>query len=138
VGKIDKNKDMFKTALTQILQKSKHVILITQPPVLPKYASREKIRELGNNPIFEDTLTSNLRKDTNTFLLSEQNDRVHVLEINSLFEKTDGELYFTDSQGRQLYHDKEHLSAYGSDKIKKILMKEISRILALPPLTAHG
>jgi peptidoglycan/LPS O-acetylase OafA/YrhL len=78
--KVGHNRDRFKTALSQLLQKSKHVILITQPPGLPKYASREEIRKSGLRPIFEDITSSTLRQDTNTFLLSHRNERVHVLD----------------------------------------------------------
>jgi peptidoglycan/LPS O-acetylase OafA/YrhL len=131
--KVGHNRDRFKTALSQLLQKSKHVIVITQPPVLPKYASREEIRKSGQRPIFEEITSSTLRRDTNAFLLSHRNERVHVLHIESLFKKSDGEIRFTDSQGRQLYHDKGHLSGYGSEMVKKLLVIEISRILALTP-----
>jgi hypothetical protein len=133
--KVGHNRDRFKTALSQLLQKSKHVILITQPPGLPKYASREEIRKSGLRPIFEDITSSTLRQDTNTFLLSHRNERVHVLDIESLFKKSDGEIRFTNSQGRQLYHDGGHLSGYGSEMVKKLLVKEISQILALSPST---
>jgi hypothetical protein len=136
--KVGHNRDRFKTALYQLLQKSKHVIVITQPPGLPKYASRDEIRKSGQRPIFEEVTPSTLRQNTNAFLLSHRNDRVHVLDIESLFKKSDGEIRFTDSQGRQLYQDGGHLSGYGSEMVKKLLMIEISRILALPPSTARA
>jgi peptidoglycan/LPS O-acetylase OafA/YrhL len=135
--KVGHNRDRFKMALSQLLQKSKHVIVITQPPGLPKYASREEIRKSGQRPIFEEATPSTLRRDTNAFLLSHRNERVHVLDIESLFKKSDGEIRFTDSQGRQLYQDGGHLSGYGSEMVKKLLVIEISQILALPPSTAH-
>lgn len=136
--KVGHNRDRFKTALSQLLQKSKHVVVISQPPGLPKQASREEIRKSGQHPIFEEIAFSTLRQDTNAFLLSHRNERVHVLDIESLFKKPDGEIRFTDSQGRQLYQDGGHLSGYGSEMVKKLLVLEISRILALPPSTAHA
>jgi peptidoglycan/LPS O-acetylase OafA/YrhL len=136
-GRIGENHDLFKTALTEILQKSKHVILITEPPVLPKYASREEIRKSGQHQIFEDPTTSDIRKNTNAFLLSQQNDRVHVLEIDPLFKKMDGEICFTDSQNRQIYQDAWHLSAYGGNVVEDLLLREISKILSLPPLVKN-
>ena len=135
--KVGHNRDRFKTALSQLLQKSRHVIIITQPPGLPKYASREEIRKSGQRPIFEDLTPSTLRQDTNAFLLSHRNERVHVLDIESLFKKSDGEIRFTDSQGRQLYQDGGHLSGYGSEMVKKLLVEKISDILALSPSTVH-
>jgi peptidoglycan/LPS O-acetylase OafA/YrhL len=129
--KVGQKRDLFKTALSQILQKSKHVIIITQPPGLPKYATREEIRKSGQRPIFEEITPSILRQATNAYLRSCQNERVHVLDIESLFKKSDGEIRFTDSQGRQLYHDAGHLSGYGSAMVKKLLVKEISQILTL-------
>jgi peptidoglycan/LPS O-acetylase OafA/YrhL len=130
--KIGNKRERFETALSALLEKSQHVIVITQPPGLPKYASRQNIRESGQRPIFEDTEVSLLRKDTNTFLLSHRNRRVHVLDINSLFEKPDGSIRFTGIQGQQIYNDPGHLAGYGSDLVKQLIVTEISQILALP------
>ncbi|WP_310427338.1 acyltransferase family protein [Chamaesiphon sp. VAR_48_metabat_135_sub] len=130
--KIGNNRKRFEIALSALLEKSQHVIVIAQPPALPKYASRQHIRESGQQPIFEDVKSSQLRKETNTFLLSHRNRRVHVLDINSLFEKPDGSIRFTGSQGQQIYNDAGHLAGYGSNMAKQLIVSEISQILALP------
>ncbi len=129
--KIGNDKERFETALKNILQKSKHVILIAQPPNLPNniYSSRQGIRDFGQRPIFEDIEFTNLRKTTNTFLLSHRNDRVHVLDINNLFEQPNGEIRFTNVQGKQIYQDSGHLSSYGSQMVKKLIKEEIAQIL---------
>jgi peptidoglycan/LPS O-acetylase OafA/YrhL len=136
--KIGNKRERFETALSAVLQKSQHAIVIAQPPALPKYASRQAIRDAGQRPIFEDIAASRLRKDTNTFLLSHRNRRVHVLDIDPLFEKSDGEIRFTGAHGQQIYNDAGHLSGYGSNMVKKLIVTEISQILALPSSTAHA
>lgn len=120
-------------ALTEILRHSKHLIVITQPPVLPKYASRDEIRKSGVRPVFEDDSIRSMREQTNRFLIAKANDRIHVLDIEDLFRKLDGEIKFTNDQGQQLFHDSTHLSEYGSDLVRARLFAEIARILAAEP-----
>lgn len=129
VGKIGNNHGRLTTALSEILLNSKHVILIAQPPNLPDDASREGIRQSGEHPIFEKTAFSNIRKQTNAFLVSLHNDRLHVLSVDTLFVKPNGEIRFTNEQGKQLYQDADHLSGYGSMMVKKLLQVEIAQIM---------
>jgi peptidoglycan/LPS O-acetylase OafA/YrhL len=136
--KVGNNRKRFTTALSQILQKSGHVIVITQPPNLPENASRQVIRESGQVPIFEDITSSNLRQDTNTFLLSHRNERIHILDVDSIFKKPNGEIRFSDSQGQQMYQDRHHISGYGSEMVKKLIAKEISQILTSSSPKMYG
>ncbi len=127
--KIGTNQERFKIALSALLQRSQYVIVLTQPPGLPQYASRQEIRTSGLRPIFEDTATFKLRKDTNTFLLAQRTHNVRVLDIEPLFKKSNGEIRFTDANGKQLYNDGGHLSGRGGELVKKMLIEEISRVL---------
>lgn len=128
--KIGKNRERFNSAIHQLLKYSKHVVLITQPPILPEYASRKMIGEYGYKKIYESSDISKLRKNTNTFLLSQQNNRVHVIDIKPLLELKTGEIRFTDPNGKQIYQDATHLSNYGSGMAKKLIVAEIEKILS--------
>ena len=54
---------------------------------------------------------------------------------NKIFVTPNGEIRFTNERGWQLFHDKGHLSGYGSDIVKRLLVAEISQILAPVPAT---
>ena len=128
-AKIGQKKELLPIALSEILQSSKNIILITQPPILPKSANRSYIRNFGQFPIVENISTFKLRKKINAYLMSQQNNRIHVLNIEPMFVQSNGEIRFTDEYGHQLYHDSGHLSGYGSDIVKKQIKSEIKKIL---------
>jgi hypothetical protein len=48
-----------------------------------------------------------------------------VVDISKFFETTDGEIIFLDENGRQLYHDAGHLSAYGAERIKTVIKQAL-------------
>ncbi|MFL6231034.1 MAG: acyltransferase family protein [Pyrinomonadaceae bacterium] len=126
--KIGSDHEKLKTALSEMLSHTKYVILITQPPILPESATREAIRQEGLRPIFEGTEESSSRKATNAFLLSLENDRVHILNVESLFMQSEGEIRFVDSRGGQLYQDTGHLSGLGARLVGALLTPEIYKL----------
>lgn len=128
-GKVGADRSRLKLALLEILKRSKNIILITEPPRLPYSDSRQKIRESGQHQLIEEVMFSNYRKNTNRHLKSLSSNRIHVLDIDSLFVKN-GEILFFDAQGRQLFQDDKHLSAYGSALVKKQLKIQIEKILS--------
>lgn len=129
--KIGSDPEKLSAALSEILRYSQHVILISQPPILPENASREAIRREGMHPVYEDIKESSMRKSTNEFLFSLRNERVHVLDIESLFIQSDGQIRLTDNSNRQLFQDSGHLSDFGTELVSKRIASEISAILEL-------
>lgn len=128
-GKIaDKPKEL-KKVLSDILLHSQHVILITQPPTLPEHATREKIRQHGLQSIYENSYLSDVRKKMNKFLLSLQSDRIHVVDVDPIFVTRNGQIKFADNFGRQIYHDRTHLSGFGADLVGKKISQQISTLL---------
>ncbi|RLS41757.1 MAG: acyltransferase [Planctomycetota bacterium] len=128
-SKLGKHPERLQTALAAILQHTNQVILITQPPVLPQAASRSGFREQGVHPVREDDVVAAKRQSSNEYVRSLQSDRVKILEIDSLFLTPGGEIRFTDSRGRQNYHDLTHLSGNGADQVKEQLRRELSALL---------
>jgi peptidoglycan/LPS O-acetylase OafA/YrhL len=121
--------DKFAVALNQILQYSSFVVVIGQPPILPKYATRQMFRSQGVGPVFEDAQSAEQRRRTNAALTAFESDRVKVILIDSLFEMADGEVMYCDALGRQLYHDRTHLSGVGADRVVKPLSETIHGLL---------
>lgn len=116
-------------AVSEILVHSRYVILITQPPVLPKSASRQSIREHGLSEAWEEEDYHRRRLAGNQFLSSLATDRAHVIDVESLFLKANGEIQFLSERGQSRYHDRTHLSGFGSDLVKPQLTYEILRII---------
>jgi peptidoglycan/LPS O-acetylase OafA/YrhL len=121
------DKERIKRAIQEILKHSDYIILITQPPILPEDSTRDSIRQFGVRPIIEDPIISKNRKETNQFIKSLANHEVIVLDIESLFVRSNGEIIFSNKKGQQLYQDTGHLSGYGSDRVGTLLLDEIAK-----------
>lgn len=130
--KISDKHQVLEQTLAHILQHSDHVILITQLPVLPAYASRQSFRDQGAKPVYESPDITAKRKATNAFIRSLAGERVHVLDIESLFVKEDGEIAFTDSQGHELFRDKGHLSTRGAQRVLPLIADQVQTLIAVP------
>jgi hypothetical protein len=118
------------SAVNEILKYSKNIVLVTQPPVLPASASRESFRKLGRNPVFEDPDVANGRLAANAYLksLASANSRVHVIDIESLFVSANGQVRFTDNNGRQLFQDRMHISGNGAELVKSSLILKMTEL----------
>ena len=117
-GKLRGDKDRLDIALKELKQFAHLVILITQPPVLPKVASREGIRNGNRPPFIEDPEERAARMEVNEFVKSFQRDNVAVVDIEPLFSEGAGAVRFADNRGNQLYQDGGHLSAVGANLVK--------------------
>jgi len=108
------------------LKQSAHfVILITQPPLLPKQASREAIRAGSRPPFIEDPAERAVRVRENDLVKSLQRGNVAVIDVEPLFSEKSSAVRFTDDQGKQLYQDSDHLSAIGANLVKAEVIKAI-------------
>jgi hypothetical protein len=58
----------------------------------------------------------------NRYLNSLNYDNLDILDIGGHFERANREVLFADSSGRQLYHDRNHLSGYGAELVRSDLM----------------
>lgn len=113
-------------ALDQIKPHVRHIILLNQPPILPKDANRSYVREHGHQRFFEDPESRAQRLKVNELLLSFQSPRVSIIDVSKHFEAEDGAIRFVDEKGRGLYHDATHLSGYGADRIRGALSEMIN------------
>ncbi len=129
-SKIGSDKTKMQAMLSDILEYSNSVVLITQPPQLPEAASRESIRENGMVPIFEDSEVALSRKSSNDLVSSFRSERVRVVDVESVFIQENGEIRLHDSHGRQLFQDSGHLSGFGAELVADVLSGEISAAIA--------
>lgn len=105
---------------------SKKIVILNQPPILPKNANRAAIRNGLRPPFVENLATRESRKATNTSLLKVASKNVQIVDISRVFEKTeDGDIRFFDPRSNQLYHDSTHLSGHGADLVKPIIRKAL-------------
>lgn len=100
---------------------AKRIVLLTQPPVLPKTANRLAIRQGIRPPFFEDEANSRKRRDVNQEMKTRADRNVTIVDVASQFEAEDGSVRFMDEKGNQLYQDAHHLSGFGAEQIHNIL-----------------
>ena len=80
-------------------------------------------------PIFEDASNAAARIATNSFIKSLENERIHVLDIETLFVQSNGQIRFCDRSGKQLFQDKGHLSGDGADLVHESLFQQFGLLL---------
>ena len=102
-----------------------HLIILNQPPVLPKNANRESMRKGARPPFYEDIEIKRRRINSNDYLTQLNGENCSVFDISSHFQTTQGEITFLDDQGRLLYHDYGHLSGFGAEILRDDLTKFI-------------
>jgi peptidoglycan/LPS O-acetylase OafA/YrhL len=108
-------------ALGELKRYSKHILLLNQPPILPREASRAAIRNGAHPPFAEPAHSRDERRKVNELLLTLRSPTVSVIDIARYFEAANGEVMFAGEQGEQLYHDSGHLSGHGADRIRAAL-----------------
>ena len=125
-GKLDTDRERLAVAIAELKPYVGHIILLNQPPILPKEANRASFRA-GIRPPFREPLdTKEKRRAANRYLLELQSPSISVIDIAGHFETSDGNILVTDEQGRQLYQDATHLSGYGAERIRDILKQALS------------
>lgn len=112
-------------AITALQPLVGHLVLLTQPPKLPLDDPRSAIRD-GASPVFyENADYQQLRMNRNQYVTGFDTGCTYVVDIASVFQKTDGSILFLDERARQMYFDAGHLSVYGSDRIRPQLEQAI-------------
>ncbi len=127
--KVPGHEEDLKSAVKEILQYSKYVMLIEQPPILPEGINRQFMRENGFQAIFEAVDSERQRNSANLFLRSLQDDRVHLIQTESSLKKANGQIMFVDDKGRQLFHDRAHLSGFGANLFRPIIDSKLRELL---------
>jgi peptidoglycan/LPS O-acetylase OafA/YrhL len=109
----------------------KRIILITQPPILPREATREAIRSGVRPPFFEEKNDFEGRMLGNVAVKSLADDQVIILDVANSFLEVGEEIRVVGTKGRFNYQDATHLSDTGTASLRSMLEKALSE--ALPP-----
>jgi hypothetical protein len=107
------------------------LVILNQPPILPKHATREAIRNGERPPFIETEEHQHLRAEFNAFLKTVNTGNCVVLDIASHFQETDGGIRFLDTDGRQIYADPTHLSGFGAETLRAVLQQAITSSMGL-------
>ncbi len=119
--KLKTEKSRLDVALERLSPHTDKILILNQPPILPKTANRASIREGLRPPFLEDESTLRERVFFNRYLTQRASEKIKVIDIAASFEGANGEARFLDQQGKQLYHDSTHLSGYGADLIRPMI-----------------
>lgn len=120
-SKLAKHPERLRQALEELAPLVGKVLVLNQPPTLPKNATREALRSGVRPPFREDAGLSQRRHRINRFLWEQKSAKTEVVDVASRFEQPNRETLFLDDHGHQLYHDAAHLSGHGADRIKSLL-----------------
>lgn len=118
---LDKDGERLALALGSLRPLADRVVLLTQPPELPESATRANIRRGGRPPFFEASTTRELRNRMNEKVRAAIGGNVGVVDLEPLFGGGTGEVPLFDEGGRQLYHDRSHLSDLGARRLRQVL-----------------
>jgi hypothetical protein len=130
------NPGRIRALVDEILLHSRQVVLLTQPPVLPRRDCRQLLRDEGPTPLVEPEGKRRERETTNRFVRELASERVRVVETEDLFLREDGTVRFDLGRGKVLYHDSTHLSGLGSRRIMprlEAVLSELTGSAAAPP-----
>jgi peptidoglycan/LPS O-acetylase OafA/YrhL len=124
-GKLRGDSARLEIAIKELGKYANRLILITQPPELPKLASRESIRNGSRPPFFEEASERASRLKSNSLVKNVVADNVIIVDIEPLFVSDRGMVQFDDNAGNQLYNDSNHLSGVGANVVKIQILKTI-------------
>ncbi|HTB86066.1 MAG TPA: acyltransferase family protein [Candidatus Sulfotelmatobacter sp.] len=127
--RLNGNEERLAAALQALKPLAKHVVILNQPPIPPSYANRSAIRNGLRPPFFESPRDRFLRMKANDYLQEFNSTNCSVVDIASAFTRTNGEIFFFDDKGRELYMDCWHLSGWGSQLVHTQLSEAIAKDL---------
>lgn len=130
-GKLQGDNLRLEIAVRELGQYSRRLILITQPPALPKHANRESMRNGSRPPFLEEPSERVLRLKSNSLVKQAVSDNIIVIDIERLFVSNEGIVRFNDDVGNQLYNDTKHLSGVGANVVKASVLNAVRGLMPL-------
>lgn len=105
------------------------LILVKQPPILPRGLNRESIRRNGYRKFCEESGARIDREASNRNLGIRSSPHTSIVSTEDLFLDDSGTIRFVDKTGRQLFRDRTHLSYFGAQLVKPRLKSAIQDAL---------
>jgi hypothetical protein len=132
-NKIGTDERKLQNYLNGLLENCKCVILLTQPPQLPKHAGRAFIRANGDITFEEDSDVRLRRESSNALVLSMRSHvSGHIIVIDTAMEfiSESGEIRYHDNSGKPYFHDRNHLNGTGANLLRPKIETAIKDFLA--------
>jgi peptidoglycan/LPS O-acetylase OafA/YrhL len=127
------NQVRLRDALSILLNRTNHIILLSQPPVPPPNATRGGIRAGARPPFFESSRDTKTRLLATTIVQKFANDRIHVVDAAQYLLTEDHSIRMIASNGRLTFNDRRHLSDSGTALVRPALELVLRQALNLPP-----
>lgn len=127
--KIGDDPAQLQAALLQLKGHAGHVILLTQQPGLPAFASRQGIRNGARAPFFESSSDQEKRLAANAIVGSFSSDWVTVVDVYSVFVDRENVIRLFGNNGRLTFQDAGHLSDTGTAIVHPFLERAITNVL---------
>ena len=132
IYKLQANPERLAMTVRLLQPHTRRIIILTQPPLPPPSAERSAIRAGSRPPFFELPADRALRQQFNQAVKQLSGPGIEVLDLDSLFTNPDGRLVMTTPSGRDIFHDRVHLSADGT----ALLTLWLAPLLVLPQAAA--
>lgn len=109
----------------QILGNAGRLILLMQPPLLPPEAERSALRH-GQQPPFRETpADAAARLHARRFVEACAGPRISIIDPAPLFQNPDGSLRILGTDGRPVFHDRNHLTTRATLFVRPLLAREL-------------
>lgn len=128
--KIGDDQERLRKYIQALAHTCESLIVITQPPILPRYANRKYIRENGDSLFDEDASTYARRVASHMTIRSlASNDPQHiqVIDATSPFLDSTSRVIFHDERGVPYFHDRNHLNGNGAYLLREALIRAIQQ-----------
>lgn len=118
VAQLDESPARLASTLDAVKPHVGHILLLNQPPILPKGVGRSHFRHGRGLPIHEEAEVQEQRLKINNLLTTYESASVSVLDVAQYFGGKGRAINLIDDKGRFLYQDATHLSSVGTEKVR--------------------
>jgi hypothetical protein len=118
-----------RAALLELKGHAGHVILLTQQPGLPAFASRQGIRDGARAPFLDSSNDREKRRGANAIVESFSSDWVTVVDAYSVFVDRENVILLFGNNGRLTFQDAGYLSDTGTAIVQPLLKRAITSVL---------
>jgi hypothetical protein len=116
------NEVLIRSALNDLLSVSPKILVLSNPPILPKDASREYIRSHGQKVFFELPEYSASRDAAKRLLIKYQAENIAFIDIDPICKNEDGSLKLFTPEGKFLYRDSTHVDTEAAREVTNQLL----------------
>jgi len=109
----------------QMLGNAGRLILVMQPPIPPPDAERSALRHGQQPPFHETAADAAARLHARNLVQACAGPRISIIDPAPLFQQPQGSLRILDTDGRPVFHDRNHLTARATLLVRPLLEREL-------------